>query len=583
MLSAKHPITLLFKHWLTVFTTILFGLLTTPDVQAQISSQKGWFTVDFDAGCLPLKVTLTNTGVRSGSLFVDFMGDANDRFSNVGFTDTFDPGETLSTTYDSEGTFLIRIVDQSGAGAIEDRFDFIEITALEPVAPTYIAALCNNNRVILTFDFGQDGYDFYEIDYGDGNPAVMFNKSGSSETSYTYAAQGNYTIQVSGKLNTGSDINCGNAPAQTISTIQSIPTPAITALAVLDEQTVEISYTTLTENINYTLLLKIDNNPFAIVANIDPALNPTTLTYSLAQPIANLSDLQFQLSAVEACGVVQTFSEIIRNVRTSYSASYLNVNEPTITTNWLTSHDISQINTVNFFFDGSAEPVNTAPAGEYRKILASCIDVRPYYYQVELTGATSRSITVLPDYALGGGLTPPRTTGLQGRLAGAAVILTYDEAPVPATEYRIYRSTPTTRDLLGSTTNLTFTAEDFELTDSEVCFVVTYLDECGFESYPTDNVCFEFSPVLRLPNAFSPNGDTENDTFGVPTGVYPDFQMLIFDRWGRLVYSSNNPSSQWDGFVNGQAAPIGSYVYRINYNFTPNTPVSLTGSITLIR
>lgn len=582
MQRAKHPITLTLKHKIPVFVLIWMSLLTIPDIQAQISSQKGWFTVDFDAGCSPLDVRLTNTGVRSGSLFVDFMGDANDRFSNVGFTDTFDPTEVLATTYNSPGTFLIRVVDQSGAGAIEDRFDFIEITVLEPVAPVYTVALCNNNRVVLTFDFGQDNYDFYEIDYGDGTAISTLDKSGSSETSYTYATQGNYTIEVSGKLNTGSDISCGTSPAQVVNTIESIPTPEITALTVLDEQTVEVSYAALTDNINYSLLLKIDNNPFNIVATIDPVLNPTSFTYTLGTPVANTLDLQFQVSAVEACGVVQTFSQIIHNVKTSYSAGYLNGNEPTITTNWNTSHTATEINAVSFVFDGIAEPVTNAPSGEYRKVLGNCSDVRPYSYEVSLNGAISRSITVLPDYSING-LNPPFTTGLQGRLAGSAVILSYDEAPVPTSEYRIYVSSPTGRVLVGTTSGLNFTVDDFDVTDSEVCFVVSYVDDCGFESRFTDEVCFEFSPVLRLPNAFSPNGDTENDTFGVPTGVYPDFQMLIFDRWGRLVYSSNDPDSPWDGFINGQAAPIGTYVYRINYNFTPNSPVSLTGSITLIR
>lgn len=581
MLREKHPITLN-KHWIAISITILTSLLIASNASAQISSQKGWFSVDFDAGCLPLDITLTNTGLRSGSLFVDFMGDASDPFSNTGFTDTFDPTETLNTTYSSAGTFLIRVVDQSGAGAIEDRFDFIEITVLEAVTPVYSVALCNNNGIVMTFDFGQDSYDFYEIDFGDGTPIDTFDKTGSNENSHTYAAQGSYTIQVSGKLNAGSDINCGNSPAEVVNTIQSIPTPQITALTMLDEQTVEVNYTPLTANINYSLLLKIDTNPFNTVASIDPVLNPSTFTYTLSSPIANTSDLQLQLGATEACGVVQNFSNIVRNVRTVYTADYLNGNEPTLTASWFTDHAQGEITGVSFFFDGTGEPVAASPSGEYRKVLANCIDIRPYYYQVSLNGAISRSLTLLPDYSVNG-LTPPSTSGLRGRLAGAVVMLNYDESPVPTGEYRIYRSTPTGRELVGSTPNLSYTVEDFELTDSEVCFVVSYLDDCGFESGFTEEVCFEFSPALRLPNAFSPNGDRHNDTFGVPVGVYPNFQMLIFNRWGRMVYSSNDPANSWNGSVNGQAAPTGSYVYRINYNFTPNSPVSLTGSITLIR
>lgn len=574
-----HITTIRFIIWTLLLVSVTFSY-------GQTTSTRGNFEVDNIIGCAPLTVT-------PNTLFTGSVGTTQYFYENtldpLACTENYQthPGECVNTTNTSNGQFtyntpgtyyLIQILGTTPLPEV----DFIEITVLEPAVPTFATALCNNNRVVLTFDFGQDNYNFYEIDFGDGAPVTILDKTGSSEISYTYGTQGSYSIQVSGKLNTGSDINCGISPAQMISTIESIPTPQIRGLTVLDEQTVEISYETLTENIRYELLLKVATNPFSNVASIDPVANPNTFTYNLSTPIANIEDLRFQLGAVEACGVVQNFSNIIRNVRTSYAADYLNVNELTITSNWSTDHTTAEITDVSFVFDGIPEAVNTAPLGEYRKVLANCTDVRPYYYEVALNGAVSRSITFLPDFSING-LSPPRATGLRGRLAGAAVILTYDEAPVPTGEYRIYRSTPTARILAGTTSGTTFTVEDFELTDSEVCFVVTYVDDCGFESIPTEEVCFEFSPILRLPNAFSPNGDGHNDTFGVPVGVYPDFQMLIFDRWGRMVYSSNNPTQHWDGFISGQAAPSGSYVYRINYNFTPNSPVSLTGSITLIR
>lgn len=582
MQRAVHPITYRFRNWITV--TILFLTLVLPvhPTHAQTSSQKGWFTVDFTAGCYPVDVTLTNTGVRSGSLFVDFMGDENDPYSNVGFTDTFDPGEILTTSYTSAGVFLIRVVDQSGAGAVEDRFDFIEITVLEPEPPSYTAALCNNNRVLLTFDFTQDNYDSYNIDFGDGSPATVFDKSGSNETSHTYALQGDYSIRVMGQLNDGSDINCGTSAPLAVSTIQSITTPQITAVTLLDEQTVEISYEPLTANIEYVLLLKPENAAFSIVAQIDPVSNPTSYTHTFDAPSANTLDYQFQLGAFEACGTVQNYSNIVHTVRTGYTTAYLNGNEFTLTTGWNTSFEDSEIQGVTYFFDGVAEAAASTPSGEIRKVLASCLDIRPYYYEVAVDGAVSRSITFAPDLSISG-LSPPRISDLQGQLAGAAVILSYEQAPVPASEYRIYEVGDALPELTGTTTELSFTVDDFVLANSEVCFVISYVDECGFESNFSNERCFEFSPSLTLPNAFSPNGDNFNDTFGVPAGVYPDFQMLIYNRWGKLVYSSRNATATWDGMIAGQEAPTGSYIYRINYNFAPNSPVSLTGNITLIR
>lgn len=581
MLRAKHPITIKPIRWLTVILLILTHLFVH-QAQAQVSSQKGWFTVDFDAGCLPLNVTLTNTGVRSGSLFVDFMGDGSDPFSNTGFTSTFDPTETLTTIYTTAGTFLIRVVDQSGAGAIEDRFDFIEINVFEAVAPTFTATLCNNNQVVLNFDFGLDNYDFYEIDFGDGSPTVIFDKSGSSETNFLYATQGSYNIQVSGKLTSGSDVSCGISPQLTVNTLHSIPTPEVTGLTLLDEQTLELSYASLTDNITYRLLLSVNGSAFTPVADIDPIANPDNFTHMLGTATANTADLQFQIGAYEACGVVENFSNIIRNVRTEYTASYLNINQFTLTTTWETSHISTEIQSVSLFFDGTEEMVTTAASGENDKELASCLDLSPYYYQVNLNGAFSRSLTIVPDLSTRT-LTPPVLSGLTGRLAGSAVILSYDQAPVSAAEYRIFTVGTSGPELIGTTSSFNFTANDFNLTGSEVCFVVSYVDDCGFESPKSEEICFEFTPTLILPNAFSPNGDMQNDTFGVPIGVYPDFQMQIFNRWGKLIYLSRDANQAWNGAFNGQPVQAGKYVYRINYNFTPNSPVSLTGSITLIR
>jgi gliding motility-associated-like protein len=71
--------------------------------------------------------------------------------------------------------------------------------------------------------------------------------------------------------------------------------------------------------------------------------------------------------------------------------------------------------------------------------------------------------------------------------------------------------------------------------------------------------------VLRMPNAFTPNGDGHNDVFRVK---YPfsvsSFVMVVYDRWGQAVFQTKNIGDGWDGTIHGSPAPAGTYVWYIS-------------------
>src|SRR5437016_1900588 len=50
-----------------------------------------------------------------------------------------------------------------------------------------------------------------------------------------------------------------------------------------------------------------------------------------------------------------------------------------------------------------------------------------------------------------------------------------------------------------------------------------------------------------VPNAFTPNSDGINDTFRVKGENLQDFKMLVYDRWGEVIFESTNPNEGWDG------------------------------------
>ncbi|TXF91175.1 T9SS type B sorting domain-containing protein [Neolewinella aurantiaca] len=96
---------------------------------------------------------------------------------------------------------------------------------------------------------------------------------------------------------------------------------------------------------------------------------------------------------------------------------------------------------------------------------------------------------------------------------------------------------------------------------------------------------------VYLPTAFSPNFDGINDQFqpGI-AGRVTDYELSIFNRWGGVVFTSSDQNILWDGRGNdGEPADVGTYLFVLTYRAedgagtTTTTPVSVSGSITLLR
>jgi gliding motility-associated-like protein len=88
------------------------------------------------------------------------------------------------------------------------------------------------------------------------------------------------------------------------------------------------------------------------------------------------------------------------------------------------------------------------------------------------------------------------------------------------------------------------------------------------------------SPFL-VPNAFTPNGDGLNDTFR-PVVDYErvrQFSMVIYNRWGQLVFETTNPAEGWDG----KNAPAGVYSWVISYSDMVGKVMKMRGSVVLVR
>ena len=86
-----------------------------------------------------------------------------------------------------------------------------------------------------------------------------------------------------------------------------------------------------------------------------------------------------------------------------------------------------------------------------------------------------------------------------------------------------------------------------------------------------------------IPNSFSPNGDNNNDCFGIKHwGDAQNVIFIIFNRWGEKVFESSNVNNCWDGTFKGQQAEVGNYVYYASAQTSCGNLVR-KGNVLLIR
>jgi gliding motility-associated-like protein len=91
-----------------------------------------------------------------------------------------------------------------------------------------------------------------------------------------------------------------------------------------------------------------------------------------------------------------------------------------------------------------------------------------------------------------------------------------------------------------------------------------------------------------MPNAFSPNGDDQNDVFKPVGFLHPvtNYEFVVWNRWGEIIYKTNQPEKGWNGrkYNTGQPVQSGTYIFQLHFtdNVTGET-YQQEGYVVLIR
>lgn len=177
-------------------------------------------------------------------------------------------------------------------------------------------------------------------------------------------------------------------------------------------------------------------------------------------------------------------------------------------------------------------------------------------------------------------------------------------SPAPTAAFSVTPEQPNFRNRTINLINESLNAAAFEwdfgsITSKEFSPTFTFPDT-GFyqvnlvaihESGCVDSTSqiFDIAPISQLyfPNAFSPNFDGINEQFK-PEGILigaRNYNLTIWNRWGALVFSTNNPDIAWNGVDQrtNRVVSEGMYVYLVEFTGARGAPFKYSGNLTLVR
>ncbi len=116
---------------------------------------------------------------------------------------------------------------------------------------------------------------------------------------------------------------------------------------------------------------------------------------------------------------------------------------------------------------------------------------------------------------------------------------------------------------------------------------VTLMVETNFGCRDTITKSVKVGPdiLVYIPNVFTPDGfgPVKNNKFNIQASGYNTYQLMVFNRWGEILYKTTKLDEPWDGIYKGEPCATDAYVYEVQVTNFINKVFTYTGTVTLIR
>ncbi|MCW5898731.1 MAG: PKD domain-containing protein [Flavobacteriales bacterium] len=551
-----------------------------------------FFNTDPFQGCAPLNVTLTSFNTGDTAMVWD-LGDGNTSLAS-----------SLDHTYNQPGSYTITL---SAYGCGFDQYTQT-ITVLPSPAPSFTsmpAAVCVGEP--FTFTNTTPGVTGVLWNFGDGTTSTL------STVQHTYASSGNWPVTLTV---TAANNGCTASITQNVSVLVT-PVAAFTPVPGDGCVPHQVAFQNGSQNATFFTWDFGDGNTSAQAAPFHTYTAPGTYTVTLTAALANgcqdthtaqvvvhpLPVSAFTLSGTESCTspfTVQANNASMGAVGFNWDlgngeTSLLNNPQVTYTAPGVYNITLTSVNQFGCVHSSSqtvtvyATPlagftVLPQPACAGYPVIFSNTSQNASGFQWWLgDGSGSQAASPMHVYdapglydvtlvATGGGGCTDTLTIPGAVLVHPTPVADFSTdtvaSPRNAVRFNNLSQGATTNqwdfgDGLGSTDTHPVHLFDADGGGWTVCLAVANTFGC------TDTICqwvpVNADPGIWVPNAFTPNADGANDDFLPILNGYDlwNYRLLIFDRWGEVIFDTTDRTKGWDGRARGRDVQIGVYVWKV--------------------
>lgn len=516
-----------------------------------INGPTGTFSVTPGQGCVPLDIQTTGTIFSAASYILD-LGDGTVLNNTTNVSHTYTSPNNYAVTFtltDTNGCIVPYPVDTVQVGIIPF-----------PGLPTD-TSVCRGNYVQFNLPFG-DTFVWTVTDLGTGNPCTNCL---SCYNCINPLFTGLDTALVSVTATTS--LGCTATDAITIY-VDALPqiNPGI-AYNICNGESIQLNAGNNVAAAVWSGTLQFPNDIQYLddTLSVTPTVTPTGLTAP--------DTLRFRVTGTNTLGCaisrlvqVMLIDEVLITFNTTDTIICEGGSVPlSITVNQASWNDTVFTWTPQQYLNsaGAEDPIATPPVGDYSyTVIVSSPGC------ASATGSVNISVKDQPELEAGD-----------------------DQTVTPGTQIQLYASSTET---LAYTWTTMF-SDSLDCYNCRRPFISPNQSQVVYVSATNEFGCTTIDSVILkvvscdpesvfLPNTFTPNDDGLNDVFRVRgIGLTEVDYFNVFDRWGRMVFTTKDINQGWDGIIGSRKGEEGTYVYIMKATCTNGQTVEKSGNVTLIK